>query len=637
MKRPDAAIFSAVVLFAVYALTLAPDVTFWDAGEFIAAAHSLGVPHPPGTPLFILLANTWAKLLPLPYALATNLLSAAATALAAGVTARLVYRGTQAPWMAFGAAIAAGGMSTAWSNATETEVYAASLALGMLAIWAGDRAGRSRDARWVLLTAYLIALAVPLHLSALVTAPVAITLATMSDAGPRWRPSLLLTGAFIAALGAGRVSWWLMGVGALVMALSAIPKTDASALSRAVMPIATLMVVALGCSVVLFMLVRAGHDPGINQGSPDTLERLASVVSRRQYPVAPLWPRMAPPWVQVANLGQYADWQVALSTGPTVLPSLLRTAATAVFIWFAFIGGLWHWMTDRRSWMAVAALLLCGTLGVIVYLNLRAGPSMGFPGLAADVQREARERDYFFVFGFWAWGIWAGIGAVALARRWARPDWVGVLLASLPIVLNWNAVSRRGEAEALVPRRWAEALLESTPQRGVLFVAGDNDTYPLWYSQQVNGVRRDVAVVTLPLLATRWYRNELERRYGLSSDNNGEYQGRLGAANLIADDARRQGRAVVGSSTLFPGERERLASAWTATGVVYIAGAHGIDTVSTAKWAAWVLRELPRATTRAAIDPVTSHFRGLLECPRQLTAAARMRDTSQLDSTCNYR
>jgi len=73
--RAAAAVTLAVL--AGYGLTLAPTVTFWDAGEFIAAAHSLGIPHPPGTPLYIFLLNVWARVVPFAtFAVATNLFSA---------------------------------------------------------------------------------------------------------------------------------------------------------------------------------------------------------------------------------------------------------------------------------------------------------------------------------------------------------------------------------------------------------------------------------------------------------------------------------------------------------------------------------------------------------------------------------
>jgi hypothetical protein len=106
------------------------------------------------------------------------------------------------------------------------------------------------------------------------------------------------------------------------------------------------------------------------------------------------------------------------------------------------------------------------------------------------------------------------------AERWLAPRRrnaviLGLVIAALPAALNFRQMNRRSEPEASLPLRVARELLEASPDRALLLVASDNDTYPLWYAQQVLGLRRDVVVVTYPLMSASWYRDELFRRWGL--------------------------------------------------------------------------------------------------------------------------
>ncbi|MDF1506512.1 hypothetical protein, partial [Roseisolibacter sp. H3M3-2] len=181
-------------------------------------------------------------------------------------------------------------------------------------------------------------------------------------------------------------------------------------------------------SAVLVLLVRARHDPALNQGDPSTLGALADVIARRQYAVAPPWPRQAPWWLQLGNLLQWADWQLALGVDDRVGASPTRTPLTVAYALLAVVGARWHRARDRRSWRALLLLLLAGSLGVAAWLNLKAGPSYGWGVLPDDAPHEARERDYFFAVAWFVWGLWAGLGAWAcgawaaarLRARWRR-------------------------------------------------------------------------------------------------------------------------------------------------------------------------------------------------------------------------
>ena len=174
--------------------SLAPSVTFWDAGEFIAAMRILGVPHPPGTPLFVMMGHVFAMGFPFgEYAFRTNLQSALFASAAAGcwflvleeAAGRYLARegGAGAPNGLRIAAAAAGTMIAAfgftnWLNSNETEVYAvATFAIGavswLMLRWRAHRPDPRAD-RFLLLTGYLLGLAIGNHLLGLLAGPAVV-------------------------------------------------------------------------------------------------------------------------------------------------------------------------------------------------------------------------------------------------------------------------------------------------------------------------------------------------------------------------------------------------------------------------------------------------------------------------------
>jgi hypothetical protein len=186
------------------------------------------------------------------------------------------------------------------------------------------------------------------------------------------------------------------------------------------------------------------------------------------------------------------------------MTSPLRVLATLVWLAVGALGVRAMWRDSPVLAFALATLALAGTFGVAAYLNLKAGASLGGGIIPDDAPHEARERDYFFVLGFWAWGCFAGAGAVAMARKFRVPPAAALLAFALPLAGNGRRAARSRAPVASAARHFALALLDATPRDAVLFLDGANDSYPIWYVQEVEGVRRDVLPITVPLLPADW-------------------------------------------------------------------------------------------------------------------------------------
>lgn len=556
---------AAIAVFAViltgYVITLAPTVTFWDAGEFIATAKILGIPHPPGTPLFTLIANVWAKAVPIgEFAFRTNLMTAVFSAAAAAFFFLLivqVMRGVREDEVArdrlftLGGGIAAAVTSaytfTVWQNSNETEVYmVATLSIAASAwlswLWRRHR-GEARAPHVLLLIVYLAAVSLGNHLLALLVGPAVIgfmghviknhPLEREEDRKVEWGQWAVLTGSWALLVGTGLGNTSLLLLGSIVFLVAVIYAGTVGGLRFA---LTVLAIAAVGASTYLFLYFRANVGPFINEADPSTWTNLWEVIARKQYPPRSPWDNPIYPsgpdnpgrsltiiMLQIQNYLQYFDWQWAKGLAPTEsVFAGVRLPFTLLFTVLGIYGASVLWERDRSAFWFLMLLFVTTGPALMGYMNFKPGYSLGWNRFPSLDMHEVRERDYFFTVSFQVWGLLVGIGLagiyrilrdkMAAARQSAVvPKVAGTVLlfAALPFVLNFNAASRRHGPEVTLARDFAYDLLQTAEPYGIVFTNGDNDTFPLWYLQEAEGVRRDVSVVNLSLGNTDWYLRQL--------------------------------------------------------------------------------------------------------------------------------
>jgi len=172
----------------------------------------------------------------------------------------------------------------------------------------------------------------------------------------------------------------------------------------------------------------------------------------------------------------------------------------------AFIGILYHYSKDNKSFYVILIAFLMTGLAIVFYTNVRPF--------------EPRERDYAVVGSFYFFAIWLGIGVYALydyLKKYisAKISAIGVIIFGLlgaPVLMasqNWDDHDRSGKYSAL---NNAKAYLNSCQKNAILYTIGDNDTFPLWYARDIEGNRQEMRLINTSLLNTDWYIDQAKRK-----------------------------------------------------------------------------------------------------------------------------
>ncbi|MBS3770544.1 MAG: DUF2723 domain-containing protein [Bacteroidales bacterium] len=170
------------------------------------------------------------------------------------------------------------------------------------------------------------------------------------------------------------------------------------------------------------------------------------------------------------------------------------------------IGFFFQYKKNPKDFTVVLLLFLFTGLAIVVYLN--------------QTPLQPRERDYAYAGSFYAFSMWIGLGVLGiynLFKNKAPKVFSAILAIILTLVLvpvnmakeNWDDHDRSGR---YIARDYAYNYLNSCAPNAILFTHGDNDTFPLWYAQEVEGIRTDVRVVNLSLLNTDWYIDQMKRK-----------------------------------------------------------------------------------------------------------------------------
>ncbi|NTW49751.1 MAG: DUF2723 domain-containing protein [Chlorobiales bacterium] len=563
-KKINTTIAVLVFLFSeiLYLLTMAPTLSFWDCGEFIATAYTLGVPHPPGSPLFLLIGRVFSMIpvfgdIGARVNLISTLVSAATVMLTYLITIRFIilYRKTEPDNWSLSEKISAyasgvvGALTLAvsdsfWFNAVEAEVYASSIFFTAIVIWLilkwNDEADKEGNERWLMVLMYMMGLSIGVHLLNLLAlfAVALVYYYRNYEVNVKTFSWLIVISSglfFLIYPGIIKVLPSLMNSVSPWIALVVLAGlgygiyyTQKERMNVANTIAVSLFLIVIGYTSYGVVFLRAQVDPPINENAPTTMKTFHSYLNREQYGDSPIWPRR---WstdpghqqsyakyesdldyfwnYQIVHMyARYLGWQFIGRASDVQDTGIDWSKFWGLPFALGLLGAYHHFRRQWKMGLVVGALFLVTGLAIIIYLN--------------QTEPQPRERDYSYVGSFFAFAIWIGIGIDAVFESLREtlkdekklvPGAIALSLFGLVLVngrmlqVNYYEHSRAGNYS---PWDYAYNLLQSCEKDAILFTNGDNDTFPLWYLQEVERIRTDVRVVNLSLANTDWYDLQLK-------------------------------------------------------------------------------------------------------------------------------
>ncbi len=567
-----------LISLVTYLRTMPPTVVFWDVGEHCAASYGVQVQHPPGSPLLVLVMRV-ASMVPVVSDIALRMIlinilaSCVVIMLLYLITVRVMLMWRSLPATPFEAlslygsaavgALALTFSTTFWFNSIEVETRNTSLLFTALIIWLVmiwyEKAEDKHSDLYLLLITFLVGLTVGVHIHGLLGFFVAILLVyfrfykkslreflfstdvwkfgvvaslifwTAYPGIVKWFPSMLDADVF----GIKNNLWIAVAVAILLLAIYLVRYSIRK--NNRILNIGSLafLFIVLGYSTYLVTFIRANADTPMNENDPSNLKRLVSYLERDQYGETPLMNRrfsLEPDKIenfkkytsdldylweyQIKHMymrymgwnfiGREADWQDA---------GVRFSQLFGIPFVVGLLGLFYHWKKDQKIAFVMSIFFLLAGFALAFYFNMQ--------------EQQPRERDYFFVYSVFSFCLWIGIGVAAildyLRERLTVKNLNVIAFGSFVVILivvpgnmlrtNYHPMSRTGHYLAW---DYSYNLLQSVEKDAVLITAGDNDTFPLWYLQDVEGVRRDVRIVNLSLANTDWYIKQLKhnRPYG---------------------------------------------------------------------------------------------------------------------------